>query len=95
MQAMVAATVTAFIVLFCWDIQFVPIRIVDRVEHKETFVFTVSMLKWPVLFKRKVYFVKSTQTWVIPEKQKLLEPTISYSDMQEAYLIWKYENDVD
>jgi hypothetical protein len=65
MEVMLAVAVTTFVVLFSWDIQFVPIRIVDRVEHKETFVFTVSMLKWPVLFQRKVYFVKRTQTWVI------------------------------
>lgn len=87
--------VTLFILFASWDLQVVPIRIVGREEHKDSFVYTVNMFKWPLLFKRKVYFVKSNQSWVIPSRKSAFEPCLHYYDLQEAYLIWKYENDMD
>lgn len=95
MELALVLFITFFILFASWDLQVVPIRIIDRVEHKDTFVVTVSMFKWPILFKRNVYFIKSTQNWVIPSKKSAFEPVLHYYDLQEAYLIWKYENDVD
>ena len=91
MEVLLVATIL-FIVLLTWDGQFTPVRIVSAEEHSETIVCTINILKWPFVFKKKVYLVRATGQFVIPGRSRLLEPVVSSVEIEEAYIVWRYEN---
>jgi hypothetical protein len=92
MEILLVATML-LIVYLSWDShQFIPIRVVSVEENPETIVCMIHMLKWPVVFKKKVYLVKDTGQFVIPNRKSVFEPIISSAEVEEAYIVWKYEN---
>lgn len=94
MELFLTLLIPFVIMLLLWDSQPTPIRILEVEERNETYVCTVGILKWPFTLKHKVYLVKSNNTWVIPTRKSALHPVLAYSDVQEAYIIWKYDNNV-
>lgn len=74
-----------------WDTQPVFLRILTQEEHKDCFSYTISALKWPFVFEQKVYRT-NTGRWVVPKTTSIFQPILAVSDIQEAYQIWKYEN---
>lgn len=91
MEILLVATII-LIVLLTWDGQFTPIRITSVEEYNETIVCTINILKWPFVFKKKVYLVRATGQFVIPGRSSLLEPIVSSVEIEEAYIVWRYEN---
>jgi hypothetical protein len=91
MEVLLVATIL-FIVFLTWDSQFTPVRVVSVEEHSETVVCMIHVLKWPFVFKKKVYLVRATGHFVIPNRYSILEPIISSVEIEEAYIVWKYEN---
>lgn len=91
MEVLLVATIL-FIVFLTWDGQFTPVRVVSAEEYSETVVCMIHVLKWPFVFKKKVYLVRATGHFVIPSNSNLLEPIISSAEVEEAYIVWKYEN---
>lgn len=93
MMELFITLIIPFIILgILWDSQPVFIRILEEKEQSNSFCYTVSKLKWPVLFKQKVYWSKQKNQWVIPTTPYMLEPVLSLQELEEAYMIWQYEN---
>jgi hypothetical protein len=80
------------IVLLSWDGQFTAVQIISVEEYNETIVCIVHISKWPFTFKKKVYLVRATGQFVIPNRKSVFEPIISSVEVEEAYIVWRYEN---